>query len=104
MAETRVLTNPDLLHLILSFLEKKTLKKCTVCKKVIQYQLFNQKIISINIKKYINLETCEKNNFCSDECLSIYHKRYNNLRFCLIFFCIMVCFSLFLCFIILVVG
>ena len=79
MAEIKVLTNPDLLKLILNFLEKKILKKCAMCKKVIQYQIFNQKIISINIQQYINLETCEKKYFCSEDCLTIYLERYNNI-------------------------
>lgn len=89
MAEIKVLTNPDLLKLILNFLGKKILKKCAMCKKVIQYQIFNQKIISINIQQYINLETCEKKYFCSEDCLTIYLESYNNIRFCLILFWVM---------------
>jgi hypothetical protein len=104
MAEKRVLTNPDLLQLILSFLEKKIIKNCAVCDKVIQYHLFNQNILSINIQHYINLETCEKKYFCSEECLIIYLERYNNLRFCLILFWIMFLFSSLLGIAVLMIG
>lgn len=83
MAEKKVLTNPDLLNIILDFVGIKIKKSCNVCDKPIKYQIFNQQI-KCSYKKYINLETCEKKYFCSEECLSIYKKNFSNKRFCLI--------------------
>jgi predicted nucleic acid-binding Zn ribbon protein len=77
MAETKVLTNPDLLTIILSFTGVEIKKECNICGSIIKYQILNQEI-EYNHKSYIAFESCKKKNFCNDECLYIYKKNINN--------------------------
>jgi predicted nucleic acid-binding Zn ribbon protein len=99
MAEKKVLTNPNLLNIILSFTGVEIKRKCNVCGMVIKYQILNLEI-EFNHKCYINLETCEKKYFCDEECLNMYKQRYNNERFCTFFFLILVIIGLLMCLIV----
>jgi len=83
MAEKRVLTNPDLLNIILSFTGVKIKRKCNVCGTVLKYQILNQEI-EYDYKSYINFELCKKIYFCSDYCSYMYKKQSNNERCCLL--------------------
>ena len=100
MAEKKVLTNPNLLNIILSFTGVEIKKKCYICGKVIKYQILNQ-IIEHNHKSYIIFELCKKKYFCNDNCLYIYNQQYNNENcFMLILICLIliaiICFVVFL--------
>ncbi len=88
MAEKKVLTNPNLLRIILSYAGVTIKKKCNICGKYLKYQIFNQQI-EYEHESYINWEICKKINFCSDECLYIYKQSFNNERIC--FFCFLIC-------------
>lgn len=101
IAEKKVLTNPDLIKLILDFLEKDIQITCAVCVKTLQYQIFYQ-IISFEKQSYLNLETCEKKYLCSDECLKEYQRQFNNRRFCLLFNLIFIIIGLLICIVILI--
>ena len=83
MAERRVLTNPDLLKIILDFLGIEIKKACDICRKPLKYQIFTHEI-QFPYKKYINMETCEIKYFCSEECFGIYKTNFSNKRFCFI--------------------
>tara|TARA_B110000285_G_C14726381_1_gene424439 strand:- start:269 stop:619 length:351 start_codon:yes stop_codon:yes gene_type:complete len=96
MAEKKVLTNMNLIKIILSFAGVEIKRECNVCGMVIKYQILNQEIEN-NHRCYINLETCEKKYFCNDECLNMYKQRYNNERFCTLLFLILVIIGLLLC-------
>jgi hypothetical protein len=81
MAERRVMTNPDLLKIILDFLGMEIKRACDICRKPLKYQIFTHEI-QFPYKKYINMETCEIKYFCSEECLNIYKIVFSNKRFC----------------------
>ena len=84
MAEKSVLTNQNLLDIVLNFAGKEIKKSCDVCGKILKYQIFNQ-YIEYPHKKYINLEVCEKKYFCDEECLYYYKRKFSNKKFCAIF-------------------
>lgn len=90
-AEKSVLTNKYLLKKIISFMGKEKMLECKVCGRVLKYQVFTQ-IVECEYKKYINCETCEKNYFCSDECLEPYKKEYNNVRFFVLLYSVLILF------------
>jgi len=89
-AEKSVLTNKYLLKKIISFMGKEKMLECRVCGRVLKYQVFTQ-IVECEYKKYINCEACEKNYFCSDECLES-EKEYNNVRFCVLLYSVLILF------------
>lgn len=80
MAEKKVLTNPNLLNIILDYVGITIHKLCDSCGKVLKYQIFNQQIEQ-SYKSYINFKICNKSYFCDEECL--YKKKFNNIRFCI---------------------
>lgn len=81
MTERRVMTNPDLLKIVLDFLGMEIKRACDICAKPLKYQIFTHEI-HFPYKKYINMETCEIKYFCSEECLDIYKSNFSNKRFC----------------------
>ena len=83
MAAKKVLTDMNLLNIILSFTGVEIKRECMVCKKVIKYQILNQQI-EYNHKSYINYELCKKLHFCNEDCLYTYKQRFNNERCCLV--------------------
>lgn len=83
MSEEKVMTDPNLLNIILSFTGIHIKKECTVCRRVIKYQILNQQI-EYNHESYIILEMCKKKYFCNEDCLYTYKQRFNNERFCVI--------------------
>jgi predicted nucleic acid-binding Zn ribbon protein len=89
IAEKRAMTNPNLLRIILSFTGMEIKRECNICGRIINYQILNQEVVRDH-KSYINLETCKKIYFCSDDCLYIYNKRFNNKRFCIYLFLILI--------------
>ena len=89
MAERKVLTDPNLLNIILDFAGKEIKKSCEVCGKILKYQILNQNI-KYPYKKYINLEICEKMYFCDEECLNNYKKNFSNKKFCAFLFIIFI--------------
>tara|TARA_B100000780_G_C20751008_1_gene298354 strand:+ start:202 stop:552 length:351 start_codon:yes stop_codon:yes gene_type:complete len=91
MAEKKVLTNPNLLNIILSFTGVEIKIKCNVCGTILKYQILNQEI-EYDYKSYINFEMCKKEQFCSEDCSYIYKKQYNNERCCL--FSTLLCISI----------
>ena len=97
MAEKKVLTNPDLLNIILSFTGVKIKRKCSVCGMVLKYQILNQEL-EYDHKSYINFELCKKVYFCSEDCSYMYKKLSNNERCCLLsmLLCTSVCLLIFL--------
>ena len=101
MAEEKVLTNPDLLTIILSFTGVKIKRKCNICGMVLKYQILNQEI-EYDHKSYINFELCKKVYLCSEDCLHMYKKLSNNERCCLMTtllctsVCLLLCVVLFL--------
>jgi len=54
MAEKKVLTNPNLLNIILSFTGVEIKKKCDICGRIIKYQILNQ-IIEHNHKFFYQI-------------------------------------------------
>lgn len=101
MAE-RVLLNRNLLNLIISFIGKERKMECSVCGKVLKYQIFTQ-IIEYDHKTYIRCESCDKKYFCNDDCLEIYKKEYSNVRFCLLWYLILIFFCFIMCILIIVI-
>ena len=81
MADQKVLTDPNLLNIILSFTGIEIKKKCAMCDMVIKYQILNQQI-EYNHESYIILEMCKKKYFCNEDCLDMYKQRFNNESFC----------------------
>ena len=82
MAEKKVLTDRNLLNIILEYAGINILNRCEVCGKVVKYQILHQEV-NISRKCYINLESCEKLYFCDKECLCIYKRECENMKFCL---------------------
>ena len=103
MAEKKVLTDWNLLNIILSFLGREIKNECDVCGKVLGYQILNQEIYK-PYKIYVNLETCNITFLCSDECLSIYKQNFSNEKFCLRLILIYLIIGLISCFVIIFVG
>ena len=95
LAEKKVLTNPDLLHLILVFLGPTIQYRCAVCQQILRYQIFDQ-IIRKPQYVYINLEACVRLSLCSEKCLIVYQKKNNNIRFCGLLMLILLLFGLLL--------
>ena len=79
MSEKKVLTDPNLLNIILSFTGIDIKRKCNVCGMILKYQILNQEI-EYDHKSYINFEFCKKVYFCSKECSYMYKKQFNNER------------------------
>jgi len=100
MAEKRVLTNPDILNIILSFAGVTIQKQCIICGRIIKYQILNQEIENEH-KSYINFETCEKIYFCNEDCLYVYNQRFRNKRICVYLFLIFIFSGIIMCIIIL---
>jgi hypothetical protein len=92
MAEKKVLTDPNLLNIILSFAGVEIKRQCMICQNIIKYQILNQQI-EYNHKSYITFELCKKVYFCNEDCLYIYKQQLNNERCCLLasLLCISVC-------------
>ena len=83
MAETKVLTNPNLLNIILSFAGVEIKKECNICGRIIEYQILNQQI-KYTYKSYIRFGSCKKIYFCNDECLYLYKQEIDNEIFFII--------------------
>ena len=101
-AEKRVLTNKHLLKRMISFMGKEKKLECKVCERVLKYQIFTQ-IVESEYKTYINCETCQTKYFCSDVCMDTYKKEYNNVRFCLLWYLILIFFCFIMCILIIVI-
>lgn len=102
MAEKKVLTDRNLLNIILEYAGINILNRCEVCGKVVKYQILNQEV-NISRKCYINLESCEKLYFCSEVCLKVYKGECENLKFCMKLFLILIIAFLVLCLFILII-
>ena len=96
MAEKKVLTDPNLLKIILSFAGVEIKKECEICGQILKYQILNQEVI-YEWESYINLETCEKKYFCDEDCLYFYKRRYRNEKFCIFLCLIMIIIVLLMC-------
>ena len=103
MAEKRVLTDPNLLNIILSYSGKEIIESCEICGKTLKYQISNQEIHK-PYKIYINMDSCEIKLFCDVECLSIYKKRHSNKIFCLHLILVYLFIGLMVCLLIILVG
>lgn len=100
MSEEKVLTDPNLLNIILSFTGVKIKRKCNVCGMILKYQILNQEI-EYDHKSYINFELFKKVYFCSEDCLYMYKKQFNNERCCLLSASLCISVGLLICLIIL---
>ena len=103
MAEKKVLTDRNLLNIILKYAGINILNRCEVCGKVVKYQILHQEV-NISRKCYINLESCEKLYFCSDLCYIVYKGECENLKFCIKLFLILIIAFLVLCLFILIIA
>ena len=103
MAEKKVLTDPNLLNIILSYLGKEIIESCENCGKVLKYQILNQEIHN-PYKIYVNMESCEVKLFCEDECLNIYKKKHSNKYFCVHLILVYLIIGLVVCLLIILVG
>lgn len=96
MAEKKVLTDPNLLNIILSFSGVEIKRECNVCGTALKYQILNQEI-EYNHISYINFELCKKVYFCGEDCSCIYKKQSNNERCCLLSTLLCISVSLLIC-------
>jgi hypothetical protein len=100
MSEKKVLTDPNLLNIILSFTGIEIKKKCNVCGTILKYQILNQEV-EYDHKSYINFELCKKVYFCSEDCSYMYKKQFNNERCCLLSTLLCVSVGLLICLVVL---
>ena len=100
MSEKKVLTDPNLLNIILSFTGIEIKKKCNVCGTILKYQILNQEV-EYDHKSYINFELCKKVYFCSEDCSYMYKKQSNNERCCLLSTLLYVSVGLLICLVVL---
>jgi len=86
MAEKKVLTNPDILNIILDYVGITIHKSCDSCGKVLKYQILNQQI------EQSHITLCNKIYFCNNDCTYIYIKKFNEKK--LYLFLILIIFGL----------